>query len=66
MEEWYPGWNITDYTNITMECDVGWVYDTSQFKTTVISEVSLNTVQESKTHSLSLYWPTNEHLKKYF
>ena len=42
LEEWFPGWNITDYTNVTMECDSGWVYDTTQFKTTIISEVSLH------------------------
>ena len=40
-EEWYPGWVTSDVTNDTMACDAGWTYDTSQFKTTIITDVSI-------------------------
>lgn len=35
------GWETSDYTNDTIACDEGWVYDTSQFQTTIISEFDL-------------------------
>ena len=38
--DWSPGWMTADLTNDTLECNTGWVYDTSQFKTTIISDVS--------------------------
>ena len=63
LEDWYPGWNITDYTNVTMECDSGWVYDTTQFKTTIISEVSFNTTHGKK---YSTAFPCRLTYKMYF
>ena len=37
----YPGVNPTVYTNATMSCDLGWVYDRSQYKSTIITDVSI-------------------------
>ena len=37
---WSPGWMTSDLTNDTLDCNAGWVYDTNQFKTTIISDVS--------------------------
>ena len=38
--DWSPGWMTSDLTNDTLDCNAGWVYDTNQFKTTIISDVS--------------------------
>ena len=38
--DWSPGWMTSDLTNDTLKCNAGWAYDTSQFKTTIISDVS--------------------------
>ena len=39
--EFYPGVNPTSFTNKTMSCDAGWVFDRSQYKSTIISDVSM-------------------------
>ena len=36
----YPGIITTDYTNETLSCDAGWDYDTSQYESTIITDVS--------------------------
>ncbi len=38
--DWYPGWDTSDVTNETLECNAGWIYDTSQFKTSIVTDVS--------------------------
>ncbi|XP_072021441.1 organic cation transporter protein-like [Amphiura filiformis] len=37
----YPGIDTTDHTNDTLECDEGWLYDTSQYSNTVVIEYDL-------------------------
>ncbi|XP_071800980.1 organic cation transporter protein-like [Asterias amurensis] len=39
--EFKPGMNPTDYTNKIIDCSNGWVFDTTQYKTTIISEFEL-------------------------
>ena len=42
-DDWYPGWETANVTNlnVTMACDAGWMYDTSRFETTIITDVSI-------------------------
>ncbi len=35
-----PGMNVTDFTNKIIDCPNGWVFDTTQYTTTIISEMS--------------------------
>ncbi|XP_072018557.1 organic cation transporter protein-like [Amphiura filiformis] len=37
----YPGIDTSDYTNDTLQCDYGWTYDTSQYKSTITNEFDL-------------------------
>ncbi|XP_070567474.1 organic cation transporter protein-like [Ptychodera flava] len=39
--DFYPGKDITKYTNTTIKCDHGWRYDRSQYKSTVFQEFDL-------------------------
>ncbi|XP_072014759.1 organic cation transporter protein-like [Amphiura filiformis] len=39
--DWFPGWVTSDVTNDTLQCDAGWVYDTSQFKTSIVTDFDL-------------------------
>ncbi|XP_072037058.1 organic cation transporter protein-like [Amphiura filiformis] len=43
----YPGVDTPDYTNDTLNCNDGWIYDTSQFQSTIISEFDLVCSQSS-------------------
>ncbi|XP_072019582.1 organic cation transporter protein-like [Amphiura filiformis] len=37
----YPGIDTSDYTNDTLKCDYGWVYDTSQYESTITNQFEL-------------------------
>ncbi|XP_077988630.1 organic cation transporter protein-like [Glandiceps talaboti] len=37
----YPGMDITKYTNNTIGCDYGWKYDRTQYKSTIFQEYDL-------------------------
>ena len=41
-----PGMNATHFTDNIIECPNGWVFDSSQYVTTIISEVGLNKLNE--------------------
>lgn len=47
--EFYPGINSSSYSDVTLKCDAGWDYDTSEYKSTIITEVRaiLQTVSNS-------------------
>ena len=45
--DFFPEWETYDLTNDTLECDAGWVYETSQFKTTIVSDVSFDQKKKS-------------------
>ncbi len=39
--QFYPGVDPTLYTNSTIPCDAGWIYDRSQYKSTIIMDVCI-------------------------
>ncbi|XP_070567476.1 organic cation transporter protein-like [Ptychodera flava] len=39
--DYSPGKDIAKYTNTTIKCDYGWIYDRSQYKSTVFQEFDL-------------------------
>lgn len=39
--QWYDGYYAYNYTNSTTECDQGWVYDQSQYKSTIVNSFDL-------------------------
>ncbi|XP_072014760.1 organic cation transporter protein-like [Amphiura filiformis] len=39
--DWFPGWVTSNVTDDTLQCDAGWVYDTSQFKTSIVTDFDL-------------------------
>ncbi|XP_072018558.1 organic cation transporter protein-like [Amphiura filiformis] len=53
----YPGIDTSDYTNDTLQCDYGWMYDTSQYKSTITNEFDLVCSKSSVTNLMaSIYF----------
>ncbi|XP_072019579.1 organic cation transporter protein-like isoform X2 [Amphiura filiformis] len=53
----YPGIDTSDYTNDTLQCDYGWMYDTSQYKSTITNEFDLVCSKSSITNLMaSIYF----------
>ncbi|XP_072014758.1 organic cation transporter protein-like [Amphiura filiformis] len=45
--DWFPGWVTSNVTNDTLQCDAGWIYDTSQFKTSIVTDFDLVCAKKS-------------------